>query len=84
MYVCRDPVVEIKGVEVNGLNFYSNEWRTFSDCDSVVLAMGSRAEDSLYKSLKGTVEELYRIGDCVAPRRIDMAILEGENVARMI
>jgi len=77
-------VVEIKGLEVNGLNFYSNEWRTFSDYDSVVYALGNRAEDGLYKALKGGVKELYRIGDCVAPRKIDMAILEGENVGRMI
>ncbi len=77
-------VVEIKGLEVNGLNFYSNEWQTFSDYDSVVYALGNRAEDGLYKALKGRVKELYRIGDCVAPRKIDMAILEGENVGRMI
>jgi len=77
-------VVEIKGLEVNGLNFYSNEWRTFSDYDSVVYALGNRAEDGLYKALKGGVKELYRIGDCVAPRKIDMAILEGENIGRMI
>ena len=77
-------VVEIKGLEVNGLNFYSNEWQTFSDYDSVVYALGNRAEDGLYKALKGGVKELYRIGDCVAPRKIDMAILEGENVGRMI
>jgi len=77
-------VVEIKGVEVKGLNFYSNEWHTFSDYDSVVYAMGNRVEDGLYKALKGRVKELYRIGDCVAPRKIDMAILEGDKVGRMI
>jgi len=77
-------VVEIKGLEVKGLNFYSNEWHTFSDYDSVVYAMGNRVEDGLYKALKGRVKELYRIGDCLAPRKIDMAILEGDKVGRMI
>jgi len=77
-------VVEIKGLEVKGLNFYSNEWQTFSGYDSVVYAMGNRVEDGLYKALKGKVKELYRIGDCVAPRKIDMAILEGDKVGRMI
>ena len=77
-------VVEIKGTEVNGLNFYSNEWQTFSDFDAVVLAYGSRAEDSLYHQLKGKVKELYRIGDCVAPRKIDMAILEGDRTGRAV
>jgi mycofactocin system FadH/OYE family oxidoreductase 2 len=77
-------VVEIKGLEVRGLNFYSNEWMTFSDHDSVVYALGNRVEDGLYNALKGRVRELYRIGDCVAPRKIDMAILEGDRVGRMI
>jgi mycofactocin system FadH/OYE family oxidoreductase 2 len=77
-------VVEIKGAEVKGLNFYSNEWLTFSDHDAVVYALGNRVEDGLYQALKGRVKELYRIGDCVAPRKIDMAILEGDRVGRMI
>ncbi len=77
-------VMEIKGLEVNGFNVYSNEWRTIGGFDSIVLAMGNRVEDGLYQSLKGKVKELYRIGDCVAPRKIDMAILEGDKVGRTI
>jgi mycofactocin system FadH/OYE family oxidoreductase 2 len=77
-------VTEINGTAVKGLNYYNNEWHTFEGFDSVVYAMGGRAEDSLYKALKGKVKELYRIGDCLAPRKIDMAILEGDKVARMI
>jgi len=77
-------VVEIKGLAVSGLNFYSNEWKTFTDHDSVVYALGNRAEDALYKALKGKVKKLYRIGDCVAPRKIDMAVLEGDKVGRSI
>ena len=30
------------------------------------------------------VRELYRIGDCVAPRKVDMAIWEGHKVGREI
>ena len=77
-------VTEIQGTAVKGLNYYSNEWHTFEDYDSVVYAMGNRAEDGLYKALKGKVKELYRVGDCVAPRKIDMAILDGEKVGREI
>jgi thioredoxin reductase len=77
-------VTEIQGTAVKGLNYYNNEWHTFTDYDTVVYAMGSRVEDTLYKALKGKVKELYRVGDCVAPRKIDMAILEGDKVARMI
>jgi mycofactocin system FadH/OYE family oxidoreductase 2 len=77
-------VTEVNGTEVKGLNYYSNEWMTFSDNDAVVYALGNRVEDGLYRSLKGRVKELYRVGDCVAPRKIDMAVLEGDKVARMI
>ena len=77
-------VTEINGLEVKGLNYYSNEWMTFGDNDAVVYAMGNIVEDSLYKTLKGKVKELYRVGDCLAPRKIDMAILEGDKVGRMI
>ena len=75
---------KIKGLEANGFNVYSNEWQTFSGYDSIVLAAGNRVEDSLYTALKGSVKELHRIGDCIAPRKIDMAILEGDKVGRMI
>jgi mycofactocin system FadH/OYE family oxidoreductase 2 len=77
-------VTEIQGLAVKGLNYYNNEWHTFNDFDTVVYAMGSRAEDTLYQALRGKIKELYRIGDCVAPRKIDMAILEGDKVARLI
>jgi NADPH-dependent 2,4-dienoyl-CoA reductase/sulfur reductase-like enzyme len=77
-------VVEIKGTAVRGLNYYNNEWHTFEGFDSVVYALGSQAQDGLYRELKGRVKELYRIGDCVAPRKIDMAVLEGDRVGRMI
>jgi mycofactocin system FadH/OYE family oxidoreductase 2 len=77
-------VTEIQGTEVKGLNYYNNEWHTFEGFDAVVYAMGSRAEDALYKALKGKVKALYRVGDCVAPRKIDMAVLEGDKVGRMI
>jgi mycofactocin system FadH/OYE family oxidoreductase 2 len=77
-------VTEIQGTAVKGLNYYNNEWHTFEGFDTVVYALGSQVEDSLYKALKGKVKELYRIGDCLAPRKIDMAVLEGDRVGRMI
>jgi len=77
-------VMEIKNRELNGFNVYSNQWYTIGGYDSIVLAMGNRVEDELYLALKGKVRELYRIGDCVAPRKIDMAILEGDKIGRLI
>ena len=69
---------------VKGFNVYSNIWDEWGPYDSLVLAMGQRVEDALYMSLKGKVPELYRIGDCVAPRKVDMAIWEGHKLGREI
>lgn len=69
---------------VKGFNVYSNAWDEWGPYDSIVLAMGQQVEDDLYFALKGKVKELYRIGDCVAPRKVDMAIWEGHKVGREI
>ncbi len=77
-------VMEIKGTEVHGFNVYSNVWDVIGGYDSVVTAMGNDADDSLYFALKGEVKELYRVGDCVAPRRVDMAIHEGYMAGKRV
>jgi len=69
---------------VKGFNVYSNIWDEWGPFDTIVLAMGQKADDSLYMSLKGNVPELYRIGDSVAPRKVDMAIWEGHRIGREI
>jgi len=75
-------VLEIQGTLVKGLNVYSNEMIDFDGYDTIVLAAGNVADERLYFALKGKVKELYRIGDCVAPRKTDMAIVEGNRVGR--
>ena len=77
-------VLEIQGTVAKGLNVYSNEMMDFEGYDTIVLAAGNVADDALYFALKGKVPELYRIGDCVAPRKTDMAIVEGHRVGRKI
>ena len=47
-----------------------------------MLATGQKANDELYFALKGTVANLHRIGDCLAPRKLDHAIYEGELAGR--
>ncbi len=49
-----------------------------------VLAMGKNPNDAIYKELKGKVPELYRIGDCVAPRKTQYAIWDGHMIGRKI
>ena len=77
-------VLEIQGTLVKGLNVYSNEMIDFEGYDTIVLAAGNQSLDRLYFDLKGKVPELYRIGDCVAPRKTDMAIVEGHRVGRLL
>jgi mycofactocin system FadH/OYE family oxidoreductase 2 len=81
------------GAEIHGFNVYSNVWDVFSGYDSIVTAMGNDADDSLYFALKGMTIgegdasrplELYRVGDCVAPRRVDMAIHEGYMAGKRV
>ncbi len=80
-----DVVVDlIAGGKVTGRDIYTNEPVTFQNYDTIVLDVGNEAEDDLYFQLKGRVKELHRIGDCVAPRGIDMAILEGRRVGEML
>jgi NADPH-dependent 2,4-dienoyl-CoA reductase/sulfur reductase-like enzyme len=77
-------VLEIQGTLVKGLNVYSNALVDFEGYETVVLAAGNTASDGLYFDLKGKVPELYRIGDCLAPRLTDMAIADGHRVGRML
>ncbi len=81
-------VMEIKhpetGAEIHGFNVYSNVWDVFGGYDSIVTAMGNDADDGLYLALKGKVPELYRVGDCVAPRKVDMAIHEGYMAGKRV
>jgi len=77
-------VLEIHKTLIKGLNVYSNEMIDFDGYDTVVLAAGNVSQDQLYFDLKGKVKELYRIGDCVAPRKTDMAIVEGHRVGRLL
>jgi len=77
-------VLEIQGTLVKGLNVYSNEMIDFDGYDTLVLAAGNESLDRLYFALKGKIKELYRIGDCVAPRKTDMAIMEGHRVGRLL
>ncbi len=52
--------------------------------DAVVLGTYERPSQELYYALKGRVPRLFRIGDCVAPRRIEQAILEGRHVGEQL
>jgi pyruvate/2-oxoglutarate dehydrogenase complex dihydrolipoamide dehydrogenase (E3) component len=52
--------------------------------DTVVVALGSKSVSSLAEELAGKVPELYTVGDCNEPRRLEQAIYEGSLIARRI
>lgn len=80
-----DVVVDqLDGHRVKAHDLYTNELIEFFEHDTVVLDMGNVARDGLYRQIKGRVKEVYRVGDCVAPRGIDMAILEGRRVGERL
>jgi hypothetical protein len=48
--------------------------------ETLILSLTRTAANRLYAELSGDGPELYRIGDCVAPRKIDDAIYDGMRV----
>ena len=52
--------------------------------DAVVLGVYEQPAQQLYHALKDRVSRLFRAGDCVAPRRIEHAILEGRQIGMNI
>lgn len=58
--------------------------RVIEGVDTVVLASGGRADDSLYRALQGKVGELYTVGDCLQPRDVEAAVYEGHKAGRAL
>jgi 2-enoate reductase len=52
--------------------------------DTVLLAVGLRAEDELVEQVGEGVSEVYAIGDCREPRKVINAIWEGFRLARLV
>ena len=75
---------EIDSNKVKARYIYTNEPILFEGYDTIVLDMGNMVDDHLYRQMKGRVKELYRVGDCVAPRRIDIAIFEGRRAGESL
>ena len=67
-----------------GLTVKQGDEKRSLKADSVVLAVGDKPNNELYGKLFSKVPELYRVGDCVKPRREMEAISEGAYVALRI
>jgi pyruvate/2-oxoglutarate dehydrogenase complex dihydrolipoamide dehydrogenase (E3) component len=51
------------------------------DCDWVVCSVHQSPEDELWRQLRTQPFAVYRVGDCVSPRRAHAAVIEGHRVA---
>jgi mycofactocin system FadH/OYE family oxidoreductase 2 len=72
----------IDGRTVTVYNLYSGREERLAGVETVVLATAPVTNDSLYFALKQAGREPHRIGDCVAPRKLDHAIYEGYVAGR--
>jgi NADPH-dependent 2,4-dienoyl-CoA reductase/sulfur reductase-like enzyme len=79
-----DINVDAHGPRIRVRDIYTNTATVLDDYDTVILDVGNTVEDTLYHQLKSKVAEVYRGGDCVAPRGIDMAIIEGRKVGELL
>jgi mycofactocin system FadH/OYE family oxidoreductase 2 len=84
VFTPHTDLVAVEGSTVVIANVYTGEERRIEGVDTVVLSMGARSTDALYRALRGRVPDLHAVGDCVAPRGVHHAILEGTRVARVL
>ena len=68
---------KVVGLRPDGLEIESAEGSAFLEADSVVIALGSRSENSLVDKIRPLVPELHVIGDAKETRRVLEAIREG-------
>lgn len=77
-------LVAVEGSTVLVANAFTGAQRRIDGVDTVVLSMGSRSTNAISRALRNRGAARHAIGDCVAPRGIHQAILEGARVARAI
>ncbi|BAF58777.1 NADH:flavin oxidoreductases [Pelotomaculum thermopropionicum SI] len=82
--IVNSIVTSIEPGRVTVMNHYTGRENVLEGIDNVVLALHPGPRDEIYRMIKGKVPEVYRIGDCLAPRRVEHAIYEGFKTGRSI
>ncbi len=75
-------ITEIAGNTVIFKDTATGAEKRMEGVDTVVWLLCEKANDDLYFQLKGQFPDVRRIGDCAAPRFVEYAIWEGEEVGR--
>ncbi|MER1987340.1 MAG: FAD-dependent oxidoreductase [Solibacillus sp.] len=77
------PHHDFGGITEHGIhvrNLFTHEG-FYMEADHVILALGRVPKDALYETIKNAASFVTRIGDCLAPRTIEEATLEGLQAA---
>lgn len=77
-------VREILDDSVRAYDVYSEQDFVIGDLDAVVLCTGRIPVNDLEQALEGKVDQLFVVGDALAPRMWSAAAYEGHKFARMI
>jgi 2,4-dienoyl-CoA reductase-like NADH-dependent reductase (Old Yellow Enzyme family) len=77
-------IKEIRDREVTLFDVLTNAEETRRDIDGVVVVTMRSAIDSLSSELEGKVDQLFTVGDALAPRGHGEAFYEGAYFARLI
>ncbi|MCP4271509.1 MAG: FAD-dependent oxidoreductase [Gammaproteobacteria bacterium] len=81
------PYVRLYGVDKDTVylqNTISEEAVIFENIDTLVLSLGHKANTELESALSDWQGEQYLIGDCLAPRTVEEAILEGLKIGSIV
>jgi 2,4-dienoyl-CoA reductase (NADPH2) len=73
---------DVQEISERGVIYQKNEQNQLLEVDSVVLALGSRANDELEGALKASAIAYLKVGDAVSPRTVMAAVHEGFLAAR--
>jgi hypothetical protein len=76
-------VEHIDGTSVELYDVWGGPRRTI-EVDTVVLSTYRRPNEELYLSLVGTGPDVHRVGDAVAPRKLEAVIYEGQELGRRL
>lgn len=63
---------------------YSKIEQIVDSIDSVIFCLPEKPQEELFMTIRDQFPRVHRIGDCVAPRGIGMAILEGNQIGRRL
>jgi 2,4-dienoyl-CoA reductase-like NADH-dependent reductase (Old Yellow Enzyme family) len=83
-FVPNSEVSAIDGTDVVIQNIYSRRECRTQGVDLLVAWLGSQASDGLWRALEGRLQELHAVGDCLAPRSVEAAMMEGAKIARAL